>query len=209
MNTPSFTAEVSLYRSSGRYRTGRPATTLPTRMNYRTGRHARNLPRRTNSLRLALDEGEVIVVRDCRPGWVKLSEGVCVRDPSLPGGGAPPGTPDEPGAEPPPPPGGGTGPGQPPDKPVPEKTPTQPIRKPYNPREGNPCHAEYILMEGTNAKDWRTIVKTGKYAKVVGGEYKFVCEDAANGKILECRNGKPIVGDDNVDWRLCFDAHRP
>jgi hypothetical protein len=90
-----FSAEAALYKASG---------------HYRTGRQALYLPRRTNSMRLALDEGEVIVVRDCRPGWIKLGEGVCIPDPSLPGGGGlPPGTPADPGAEPTPPPGGWPG----------------------------------------------------------------------------------------------------
>jgi hypothetical protein len=95
MNMLSFSAEAALYKASG---------------HYRTGRHALDLFRHTNNLRPALDEGEVIYVRDCRPGWLKLGEGVCVRDPSWPGGGGlPPGTPAEPGAEPTPPPGGGPG----------------------------------------------------------------------------------------------------
>ena len=80
MATLKFSAEASLYVSSGRYR---------------TGGHALSLFRRTNSLRLALDEsevpidvpGETIPIQDCRPGWIKLADGSCIRDPSLPGGG--------------------------------------------------------------------------------------------------------------------------
>jgi hypothetical protein len=102
MKTLQFYAEASLYISSG---------------HYRTGEHALSLFRQTNRLRPALERGEVIVVRDCRPGWIKLGEGVCIPDPSLPGGGGlPPGPPEEPGAEPTPPPGGGPG-GEPADKP--------------------------------------------------------------------------------------------
>jgi hypothetical protein len=101
MSMLRFSAEASLYKESG---------------HYRTGRQALDLPRRTNSMRLALDEGEVIVVRDCRPGWIKLGEGVCIPDPSLPGGGGlPPGTPDEPSGEGPHGPGGGPS-GDPADK---------------------------------------------------------------------------------------------
>ena len=63
MSMIRFSAEASLYKASG---------------HYRTGRQALYLPRRTNSMRLALDEGEVIVIKDCPPGWKKLGEGVCV-----------------------------------------------------------------------------------------------------------------------------------
>ena len=102
MATLKFSAEASLYVSSGRYR---------------TGGHALSLFRRMNSLRLALDEsevpievpGETIPIQDCRPGWIKLADGSCIRDPSLPGGGGfPPGTPGEPGGEGPHGPGGET-----------------------------------------------------------------------------------------------------
>ena len=92
MSMIRFSAEASLYKASG---------------HYRTGRQALYLPRRTNSMRLALDEGEVIVIKDCPPGWEKLGEGVCVPKHSLPGGGVPPGTPEEPSGEGPHGPGGG------------------------------------------------------------------------------------------------------
>jgi hypothetical protein len=164
-DVPDFTAQASLYRSSG---------------HYRTGRHARNLPRRTNSLRLALDEGEVIVVRDCRPGFIKLGEGVCVRDPSLPGGGgAPPGPPDEPGAEPPPPPGGG--PGEPPE-PVPHGTKP----KNFNPKKDAKCHSTYPIKidDGT----YGLYSEPDIWACCVTRGGSFAC-NVCEGKKHTCRDG--------------------
>jgi hypothetical protein len=94
MSMPRFSAEASLYRASG---------------HYRTGRHALNLsPQMISKMYPAMEVIEVFGSPPCRPGFINLGEGVCVRDPSLPaGGGLPGGSPDEPGAEPPPPPGGG------------------------------------------------------------------------------------------------------
>jgi hypothetical protein len=126
MSMLSFTAEAALYKAS---------------RHYRTGRQALYLPRRTNSMRLALDEGEVIVIKDCPPGWLKLGEGVCIRDPSLPGGGGlPPGTPEEPSGEGPHGPGGG--PPKPPKPPKPPRPPKQEFKcRPWD----SYCRAEALL----------------------------------------------------------------
>jgi hypothetical protein len=100
MNMLRFCAEDSLYKASGHYRTGRNAANSPAQA--------------TSAIYPARDE--VIEVVGCRPGFIELGEGVCVRDPSWPGGGGvPPGPPHEPGAEPPPPPGGWPS-GEPADK---------------------------------------------------------------------------------------------
>jgi hypothetical protein len=99
MSMLRFSAEASLYKARG---------------HYRTGRQALYLPRRTNSLRLAFDEsevpidvpGETIPVHGCPPGWKEVLPGVCVRQEWEGGGGPSPGTPDEPSGEGPHGPGG-------------------------------------------------------------------------------------------------------
>jgi hypothetical protein len=71
MRTRRFSAEASLYISSG---------------HYRTGEHALSLFRETNRLRLARDESEAppivvgdetIVIFECPPGWSRGEDGQC------------------------------------------------------------------------------------------------------------------------------------
>jgi hypothetical protein len=113
MRTLRFSAEASLYVSSGRYR---------------TGEHALSLFREMNSLRPALERGEVppitvpgetIPVHSCPPGWTDIG-GTCwppvQTEPSSGGGSGMPGFPGEPG-EGPHGPGGGPKPPKPPRPP--------------------------------------------------------------------------------------------
>ena len=110
MEMLKFSAEASLYVSSGRYR---------------TGGHALSLFRQMNSLRLALEQsevppitwpgpGETIPVQSiCPPGWDRKG-GICwpppLTEPSSGGGGGPgtPGVPGQPNGEGPHGPGGET-----------------------------------------------------------------------------------------------------
>jgi hypothetical protein len=106
MRTLRFSAEASLYISSG---------------HYRTGEHALSLFRETNRLRPAMERGEVppitvpgetIPVHSCPPGWQDLG-GICWPPPQTepPSGGGGPGTPGfpgEPSGNGPPGPGGET-----------------------------------------------------------------------------------------------------
>src|SRR5262249_32399508 len=109
----------------------------------------------------------------------------------------------------------GPGSGGPPEKPVPQtKPPKQPIRKPYHPKVGDPCHAEFIRVQDGNALDWTTQVRTGIYIKNIDPAHKgeYQCDDNKNIKIESCLNGKPIKSSnkdgDYYDWYLCFDGHR-
>ena len=73
---------ASLYKSSG---------------HYRSHRHAPNLPIQTNSaIYPAMEPGEVVVIRDCPPGWHKLGEGGLRSGSLVARRWAPPGVPDEP-----------------------------------------------------------------------------------------------------------------
>ena len=126
MSMPRFSAEASLYRASG---------------HYQTGGQALSLPRRTNSLRLALETRgeEIVIVKDCPPGWERLGEGTCVR--ALPGGGGPAGPPgpggggegSPPGAETPEPP-------ERPERPVPQATKRPRKPKNFHPTKNGECH---------------------------------------------------------------------
>ena len=111
MNMPGFTADATLYKTSGRYQTSRNMINLPTQMIY---------------------AAEVIEVHGCRPGTLQLGEGedmVCIdpNDPwdghdggeGPPGGGPSGGGPSQGG-------GGGTPPKRPP-KPPPKEPPPKPL----------------------------------------------------------------------------------
>jgi hypothetical protein len=116
MRTLRFSAEASLYVSSG---------------HYRTGEHALSSFRETNKLRPALERGEVppitvpgedIPIHSCPPGWQDLG-GICWPPPLTEppsGGGGGPGTPGGPFEGDNGPRGGGGGPVRPP------KTPPKP-----------------------------------------------------------------------------------
>jgi hypothetical protein len=197
MNMAGFTAEVSLCRSSGHYRTGRLALNISAQMIY---------PARD----------EVIIVRGCAPGsdLVEYGDGTwgCEAPDPWPGSGGGSGVP-APGGGAGPGPGGGGGPGpvQPPDRPQPQGE-KPPIRKPYHPREGDPCHAENILMQGSNVLDWSTAVRTGeyKYNPDPARKKKYNCVDPKTDKIEWCLNNSgPIEYSDGTRrWLLCFDDHR-
>jgi hypothetical protein len=79
MNIPSFTAEASIYKTSGHYQTGRQAVNLPIET--------------ISSIYPARDE--VIEVHSCAPGWTDIG-GTCwpnpLTEPSS-GGSGDPGTP--------------------------------------------------------------------------------------------------------------------
>jgi len=92
MSMLRFSAEASLYISSG---------------HYRTGEHALSLFRETNRLRPAMERGEVpievpgetIPVKSCPSGWDRIG-GICWPPPQTEppsGGGSGPGTPGVPG----------------------------------------------------------------------------------------------------------------
>jgi len=92
MNMPRFTAQASLYQTSGHYQTGRYAVNLPTQT---IGVIYPALPK---------DEvGEVIDVYGCNPGFFEVGSGAnmtCVLDPSWAGGeGGPSGGEGESGGE--------------------------------------------------------------------------------------------------------------
>ena len=76
MHIPQFTAENSIYKTSGHYQTARHANKLPTSI----GR----------ALRPAMARGETIEIFDCRPGFIGIGEGegmICIPNPSWAGRG--------------------------------------------------------------------------------------------------------------------------
>ena len=138
MNMPRFTAESSLYKSSGHYRTGRnsDAVNISAQM--------------INSIHPVMEN---IHVHGCAPGsyLVDYDDGTwdCLpldplTEPSGGGGGdaGSPGVPSNNGG------GGGGGVGKPPKRPPnrPHKTKTPP--KKYRPKSGQPCYVEESVTSG-------------------------------------------------------------
>jgi hypothetical protein len=148
VNMPRFTAEASLYKTSGHYRTGR--VNLSAEM-IRTIHPAR----------------EVIEIHDCPPGESRLGgTGPCwpdpLTEPSVGQGGESSGSG---GAGEGSGPGGGVSHGKPPkDKPKPpgRSLPKRPP-KDYRPERGKPCHAVQFQDVGDGVVSSEIKVANGTY----------------------------------------------
>jgi hypothetical protein len=192
MNTPRFTAEASLYSSSGRYRTGRPAITLRARM---------------NSL-IAPARDEEIEVHGCHPGsqLVEYADGSweCKDDLGPWGGsGGIPGGPAPGGGG-----GPGPGPGEPPETPeIPEPQSNKPpTKKPYRPKDGKPCHAEIITDYGGDVIVFEPLINNGTYRYTGFPKYPYNC--VSGDKTFACANHE--FWDNKPDfrrWQACFNGH--
>lgn len=129
MNMPGFTAEASLYRTRGQYRTGVQADRLPTKM--------------LGPIYPARMEDEVIHVHSCAPGFTDIG-GTCwpnpLTEPSSGGGTGGSGLPSGGGSESGGSGGVGTGPGVPATE-----TEERPICRP--PLQQNPDYNPAICQE--------------------------------------------------------------
>jgi hypothetical protein len=146
---PRFTADASLYKTSGQYRTGRRTVN-------RSAQTAGPIWPAVKE-----QEGEVIHVHSCAPGWTDIG-GTCWPDPLTEpeAGGGEPGVPGgSPGGESGEP-GGGGGVSNPPKTP-PKRPPRPP--KDFKPDEGKPCHAELVTGWGEEVEITEPVVTEGTY----------------------------------------------
>jgi hypothetical protein len=169
----NFSAEASLYVSSG---------------HYRTGEQALSSFREMNRLRPAVGRGEVppdvighevinVVGYICPPGWTDLGGGACWPPPlteSPSGGGESPGTPGVPVEGGPP----GPGVGGPPEWPEPQQKP--PKKRRFNPTEGGKCYADEIRG------DKAIFVPKGKYTRLPGDIW-FCCDPKPPNECIQCQ----------------------
>lgn len=176
MPMPRFTAEVSLYRTSGQYQ---------------IAVHSNNLPITIGLLHPARDE--VIEVHSCVPGWSDIG-GSCWPNPlteSSGGGGESAGSGAEPGGEGGEPRGGGSGGKPPKDKPKPQRPQT------FKPTPGGKCNADQMLGGKV------VIIARGHYSKLPGDIWFCSGPDANNeGSVnsVQCApEGTPIEN------QHCFD----
>ena len=201
MNIPGFTADASLHRTNGHYRTGR-------------NRHAIHLPGRMISpiYPAEINVGhETIPVHSCAPGWTDMG-GTCwpnpLSEPSWGGEGT--GTPGVPG-EGDGGPGGGVGGGPmqtPKDKPPPKLKKSPVTGAPFKPEHDKPCHAiEYKWGGGVLVED-PSIVSKGTYGALSGGT--FVCHQPPGDPRNDVRCGKTEdLGNGDTRRVDCYNGHAP
>jgi hypothetical protein len=182
MNMPRFTAEDSLYKTNGQYRTGRYTINSSAQM--------------VGPIWPAM---EVIEVHGCPPGYVLWEAGeewgcALVEPPTGGGDSGAPGVPSDSGGGG----GGGGGAGKPPKRP-PNKPPKTPPKK-YRPKSGQPCYVEQSVTSGdVTITD---VYLNGKYSSTPRG---WRC-DTVDGMDSAYCNATWTDGDGNKRAFRCYNG---
>jgi hypothetical protein len=167
MNMPKFTAEASLNRTKGQYRTG--------------SRVIHSSTRTIAPIYPTLIGHETIPVESCRPGYTMWDDGKCYKiltEPPVGGGSGLPGMPGEVSEGPHGPGGGGVGGGPmtPPKKPARPTKKSPSTKTEFKPRAGQACHVIRFFAP----PKWRAVRKDGVYkGPYSGGDW--ICEDSDPG----------------------------
>jgi hypothetical protein len=205
MTMPKFTAEASLYQTSGQYRTGRQTI-------YSSLRPISSIYPTVSRGEAPIDvPGEEIPVHGCAPGWIDIG-GMCwpapLTEPSSGGGSAAPGGGSSGSG-----PGGGVGGGgtPPKDKPKPPikkkfivDTEKVPPKKGFKPKQGGTCYGLKLeIGAGGDPIIWDDPFK-GKYDR---HRDSWQCVPKT-GDSLNC-NEKDVWNNGDEDIKYCYNKKPP